>query len=142
MAHATGILQGTLLCFTAIFGLGILVGACVTTDPTNEARSPEASSALVLKDIDLSLPLNVQVARLPGVFLSKSGELRIRRALGPPLVVVDGRQLGIGGLATLDPADVARIEIVKGPQTASYGQRGMRGVLEVTTKHEMARRRR
>lgn len=117
--------------------ISALTGGCITTD---EARSQNASSAHVLKDINFSVPLNVQVARLPGVSMSKSGALRVRRALSPPLIVVDGTQMAIkhGDLSFLNPADVASIEVVKGPEAAFYGQLGISGVIEVTTKHEEA----
>lgn len=117
--------------------ISMLAGGCL---PTDRIRSTAGSSGQVLEDIHFADPLNVQVARLPGVFMSKSGELRIRRALDPPLIVVDGTQMAIrrGDLSFLDPAEVARIEVVKGPETAYYGQLGVNGVIKVTTKHEIA----
>lgn len=139
MCIRSGIPNHVTLIFTSVFIVTMLTAGCTSTD---EVRPRSTSSALVLEDINLSLPLNVQVARLPGVFLSRSGELRIRREQGPPLIVVDGTQMAVGGLSFLDPADIARIEVVKGPATAFYGQRGMRGVIVVTTKHEAAVRRR
>lgn len=113
----------------------VVSAGCISTD---DVHNRSGDSALVLDDINLALPLNVQIARLPGIVLSKSGELRVRRAQGPPLIVVDGTQMGVGGasLSYIDPAEVARVELVKGPETAFYGQRGMHGVIKVTTKHE------
>jgi TonB-dependent SusC/RagA subfamily outer membrane receptor len=51
-----------------------------------------------------------------------------------PLVVVDGMITG-GGLDDLDPADVERIEVLKGSASAAiYGARGQTGVIEITTR--------
>jgi len=67
-----------------------------------------------------------------------------------PLVVVDGVIMGSrgpdifgstitaspGGLQELNPDDIDRIEILKGPAASTlYGSMGMHGVVLVTTKH-------
>lgn len=50
------------------------------------------------------------------------------------LVVVDGVPAGTR-LSEIDPMDVERIEILRGPNAAAaYGSRGQAGVIEITTK--------
>lgn len=56
---------------------------------------------------------------------------------GEPLVVLDGQPLAQGAreLLLINPADVARIEVLKDAgSTALYGVRGTNGVLLVTTR--------
>ncbi len=80
----------------------------------------------------------VDVRSLPGGGVS----VRIRGAysvLGTePLYVVDGLPEIVGpngALADLDPNDVQRIEVLKGPEAAAlWGERGSNGVVVVTTK--------
>lgn len=71
--------------------------------------------------------------------------LRIRNASAnagnaAPLVVIDGMPLPRGGgigsaLAGIDPADIARIEILKDAgSAAAYGSEGVNGVVLITTK--------
>ncbi len=84
--------------------------------------------------------------RFPGVqvFAAPGGgiEVRIRgatsvNASNEPLYVVDGYPLpaGTGGLLGINPADVARIEVLKSAgEVGEYGVRGANGVVRVTTK--------
>lgn len=55
-----------------------------------------------------------------------------------PLYVVDGLPVDVEegrGLSFLDPADIARIDILKDPaETSMYGVRGANGVVLITTK--------
>jgi TonB-dependent SusC/RagA subfamily outer membrane receptor len=71
--------------------------------------------------------------------------LRIRNASAnagnaAPLIVLDGMPLPRGGglgsaLAGIDPADIARIEILKDAgSAAAYGSDGVNGVVLITTK--------
>jgi len=51
-----------------------------------------------------------------------------------PLYVVDGHVVSGATIAQLDPADVARVEVVEGAAAASlYGSRGAEGVVQITT---------
>jgi TonB-dependent SusC/RagA subfamily outer membrane receptor len=85
--------------------------------------------------------------RFPGVhvFRTRSGgfSVRIRGpgtivGSGEPLYVVDGTPVEVDpvlGLSWLNPADVARIEVLKNPaETSLYGVRGANGVIIITTK--------
>jgi TonB-dependent SusC/RagA subfamily outer membrane receptor len=65
--------------------------------------------------------------------------VRIRGALGEPLWVIDGIPAppGIAPpalLAGITPADVARIDVLKGSSAAVYGMRGVNGVILVTLR--------
>jgi TonB-dependent SusC/RagA subfamily outer membrane receptor len=85
------------------------------------------------------------VGRFPGVqvFQTPQGiSVRIRgttsvRGSNEPLYVIDGFPIdaGPGGLVALNPADVARIEVLKDAgSTAQYGIRGANGVVLITAK--------
>jgi len=68
--------------------------------------------------------------------------IRIRGATTPgarePLYVVDGMPVEVTpgrGLDWLNPADIARIDVLKNPaETSMYGGRGANGVILITTK--------
>lgn len=68
------------------------------------------------------------------------GSIRIRgnrslKATNEPLYVVDGVPLQSGGIETLNPRDIASIDILKdASSTAIYGSRGANGVVLITTK--------
>jgi vitamin B12 transporter len=50
------------------------------------------------------------------------------------LLLVDGRPAGTANLATINPNDIERIEVLKGPASALYGSQAMGGVVNVITK--------
>jgi vitamin B12 transporter len=50
------------------------------------------------------------------------------------LVLIDGRPSGVSNLATLDPAIIERIEVVRGPASSLYGSSAMGGVVNVVTR--------
>lgn len=58
-----------------------------------------------------------------------------------PLLVVDGLPIAwnvTGALAGINPADVARIDVLKdGASTAIFGSRGANGVILITTKRTL-----
>jgi vitamin B12 transporter len=47
------------------------------------------------------------------------------------LVLVNGRRAGTANLSKLSPADVARIEIVRGPASVVYGSQAIGGVVNL-----------
>ena len=52
-----------------------------------------------------------------------------------PLVIIDGMSSDLRTMASIYPADIEKINILKDiTQTATYGSRGSAGVIEVTTK--------
>ncbi len=85
--------------------------------------------------------------RFPGVEVIRlaSGDISVRIRGGSsimgsnePLYVIDGMEIspGAGGaLVGINPADIARIEVLKDVgSTALYGVRGANGVIVITTK--------
>jgi TonB-dependent SusC/RagA subfamily outer membrane receptor len=76
--------------------------------------------------------------RVPGVMVT-GDKVQIR---GPnsfvlstePLYLIDDVPVDASAISTLNPQDVERIEILKGPSTAIYGSRGANGVIAVYTK--------
>ncbi|MGH7240396.1 MAG: TonB-dependent receptor plug domain-containing protein, partial [Candidatus Saccharimonadales bacterium] len=89
---------------------------------------------------------NILEGRIPGAQItSQSGapgtgttiEIRGSRSItasNEPLYVIDG-VIGAGDLNTINPADIASIEVLKDASaTAIYGSRGANGVIIITTK--------
>ena len=83
------------------------------------------------------------IGRFPGVQVLRTPQglsVRIRGSAvgsGEPLYVLDGTPLEnvAGGLVTLNPSDIAKIEVLKDiAATASYGVRAANGVILITTK--------
>lgn len=50
------------------------------------------------------------------------------------LLLVDGRPAGTVNIATINPADIERIEVLKGSASALYGSSAMGGVINIITK--------
>ena len=87
-------------------------------------------------------------SRLSGVVVTRTADggysVRVRggassfMANEEPLYVIDGVPFQVQdgrGLSFLNPADVARIDLLKNPsETAIYGVRGANGVIVITTK--------
>ena len=67
-------------------------------------------------------------------FLTLRGLSSAQGGLPPVSFVVDGVQLGSNDFINQDILDVERIEILKGPQGALYGQGAIAGAIVVTTK--------
>lgn len=88
------------------------------------------------------------LATVPGLTVSQNGafggvaSVRIRGALSEQtLVLLDGVQVndpsspgGGFNFATLDPNDIARIEVLRGPQSTLYGSNAIGGVINIITK--------
>ena len=53
-----------------------------------------------------------------------------------PLFVIDGMPVESGMLVGINPADVARIDVIKDATASSYGVRGANGVVLITTKRD------
>src|SRR5688572_21417632 len=49
------------------------------------------------------------------------------------LLLIDGRPAGAANIATINPSDIERIEVLKGPASALYGAQAMGGVVNVIT---------
>lgn len=50
------------------------------------------------------------------------------------LLLLDGRPAGTTNLSTINPGNIERIEVLKGPASALYGSQAMGGVVNVITK--------
>ena len=81
--------------------------------------------------------LDMIQGRIPGVMVSGNNVL-IR---GPstfigsnePLFLIDNIPVDISAVQTMNPQDVDRIEVLKGPSAAIYGARGSNGVIAIFT---------
>jgi TonB-dependent SusC/RagA subfamily outer membrane receptor len=106
----------------------------------------QSATAEELKNIRVKRVEELLVGRFPGVHVVPtptggfSVRIRAAAALGDtePLYVVDGMAVEVSpgrGLDWLDPADIARIDVLKNPaETSMYGGRGANGVIIITTK--------
>jgi len=117
--------------------------------PISLTKLPGSVSVLTESDIKASgaLQLTDLIRGLPGVSLAQSGspggltELRVRGSeTNHLLILIDGvvsNDIGQGSLvdlAHLTSANVVRIELLRGPQSARWGSGAIGGVLSITTK--------
>jgi len=76
--------------------------------------------------------------QVPGVRVT-SGNTIIIRGINSvngsiePLFVVNKAAVSLTSFANINPADIKKITVLKGPDAAIYGLRGANGVIEVTT---------
>lgn len=114
--------------------------------------SRTGSSVIVVEEEDLrrsgDITLGDFLARLPGVSFTQTGgfgqpgTLRIRGAGNNMLAVfIDGIPVsdpasvdGSFDFGTLGTADISRIEVIKGAQSALFGSGAMAGVVQITTR--------
>jgi TonB-dependent starch-binding outer membrane protein SusC len=128
----------------------------IVTGYTEQARSRITGSISTVSERQIeSIPVatfeQMLQGRSPGVFItSGSGQpgtastVRIRGSgsitgSNDPLYVMDGVPIGANDFASINPADIASIAILKDASaTAQYGSRGSNGVILVTTKRGRA----
>lgn len=67
-------------------------------------------------------------------FLTMRGISSAQGALPPVSIVIDGVQIGSNDFLNQDILDVERIEVLKGPQGALYGQGAIAGAINIVTK--------
>lgn len=124
----------------------------VTANRRNQPLSEIGTSMSVISDADIALGQYNYVldalADTPGVSISQNGSfggtasVSIRGAGGDNTVIlVDGVQLndpsspgGSYNFAGLDPYNISRIEVLRGPQSVLYGSDAIGGVINVITK--------
>lgn len=95
----------------------------------------------VLDADDVTIPISTMERfisnRLPGIVI-RGRSIVIRggssfSSTNEALIMVDGREMDTGTFLDMNPADVKRIEVLRGPRAALYGRRGANGVLIVST---------
>ena len=117
--------------------------------PVQLSKLPASVSVLTEQDIQASGAVQITelIRGLPGVSIAQSGspgsltEIRVRGSESNHLLVlIDGvvaNDVGQGSLidlAHLTSANVVRIELLRGPQSALWGSGAVGGVLSITTK--------
>ena len=124
----------------------ILVSASLL--PIARSRSASAVSVIDREQLKNRLALDVSdlLRDVPGMSVSRSGvmgsqtQVRMRGAeANHVLVLIDGIEANDPSLgdetswASLSAADVQRIEVLRGPQSALYGSDAMAGVISIET---------
>jgi vitamin B12 transporter len=126
------------------------LGQVVVTATRTEVqrnKTPQSITVISRKDIEttgaqeftdlLKKNAAVNIVQYPGLlagtsirgFRPQTGGLNQR-----VLLLIDGRPAGTGNLATINPSDIERIEVLKGPASALYGSQAMGGVVNVITR--------
>ena len=118
-----------------------------TRSAVEKNKTPQSIEVITQKDIELTpaqeftdiLKKNsaINVIQYPGLsagvgirgFRPQFSGLNQRT-----LLLVDGRPAGTVNLATINPGDIERIEVLKGPASALYGSQAMGGVVNVITR--------
>jgi TonB-dependent SusC/RagA subfamily outer membrane receptor len=138
------------LTFAALLGgIAVTFAACApkaaTPTPGRTAQGRPSTDSAETRADGRSMR-ELFTGRFPGVQVFEAPDggisIRIRGAgtiygSGEPLYVVDGVQLqsGSGGLLFIDPASIAKIEVLKDVgSTAIYGVQGANGVIVIKTK--------
>lgn len=97
----------------------------------------------VLRPQDLTMPppsgniLESLQGRVAGLQIYRSGINDFRatiRGYGEPLYLLDGIPVSPGTVSAMNPWDISRVEVLKGPEAAIYGGRAGGGVIAFYTK--------
>lgn len=121
----------------------IVSGGLAPVDADTYGRAVDVITAADFERRGLTTVQNALRA-LPGVAVNSTGDsftqVRIRGGEGNHvLVLIDGVEANSSGsgeyyFAGLDLANVERIEVLRGPQSALYGANAMSGVISIITK--------
>lgn len=122
----------------------------VTATRTQQTMDETLASVSVLnsEQIRLLQPQNLfdLLSHLPGVDMSRNGSHGSKTSLylrgtndGQTLILVDGVRISSATLGTtsiqyLDPEQIERIEVVRGPRSSLYGSEAIGGVIQIFTK--------
>src|SRR5215207_7923336 len=121
--------------FVASIAVVLFTGACSSrqTEPIVGPMGPrQQGDPNVLDAEDVSIPISTMerfiANRLPGIVI-RGRSIVIRgggsfSSSNEALIVVDGREMDTGTFLDMNPADVKRIEVLRGPEGALYGRRG------------------
>lgn len=99
-----------------------------------------AVSMVKVRDSDAIVYTNMTdylIGRIPGLNVTSDGKIRIRginsiNGPGDPLVLMDGTE--ISDINSINPLDVAKVDVLKDASAAIYGVRGANGVILITMK--------
>ena len=106
------------------------------------AAGTNGRSVDVLEADDVTIPIRTMerfiANRLPGIVV-RGRSIVIRgtstfSSTNEALIMVDGRDMPTGVFLNMNPAEVERIEVLRGGEAAFYGRRGANGVIVVTTQ--------
>lgn len=132
--------------FACVASIGVMLftGGCSSrqTGPiVGDVGPRQQGDVNVLDADDVTIPISTMerfiANRLPGIVI-RGRSIVIRggssfSSTNEALIVVDGREMDTGTFLDMNPADVQRIEVLRGPEAALYGRRGANGVLVVST---------
>jgi TonB-dependent SusC/RagA subfamily outer membrane receptor len=116
------------------------VGPVVGSEPARLTRGD------ILEADDVAFPASTMerflANRLAGVVVRQAGNsqsIQIRgsssfSSSNEALIMVDGREFTTQDFLLVNPADVKRIQVLRGGNAAIYGRRGANGVLVVTMR--------
>jgi vitamin B12 transporter len=147
LAASTAIFASPVLAQDEPYDLGtIFVSGGLT--PIEGSAYGRAGSVLTEEEIEKRNAVYVAdlLRSLPGVSVSRTGafgsvtQVRLRGHEGNhTLVLIDGVEVAAPNTAEYDfsgllAADIERIEVIRGPQSALYGSNAVGGVISITTK--------
>lgn len=147
VALATAGLAGTLQASEEIIKLEeVVVTASRTAQSVDEALAPV--TVITRKEIERSLATSVPelLSKTPGMQVATNGGAGSLSSIylrgtktAQALVLVDGQKInsassGVSPLQYLDPEDIERIEIVRGPRSSLYGADAIGGVIQIFTR--------
>ena len=130
--------------FLASIAVLLFTAGCSSrqTEPVVASDGPmQRGDVNVLDADDVTIPISTMerfiANRLPGIVI-RGQSIVIRgnstfSSTNQALIVVDGRAMDTVTFLDMNPADVERIEVLRGSEAALYGRRGANGVLVVTT---------
>lgn len=129
---------------------GAMLGEVVVTATKRSAKVQELPDSIKVLDALVLERANVQNLRgfvqlTPNLivretfrsnetFLTMRGISSAQGALPPVAFVVDGIQLGSNDFINQDLLDISRIEVLRGPQGALYGQGAIAGAINIVTR--------
>ncbi len=144
---ATTALFGTSAAAQQAYDLGTIVLSGGFT-PVEASKYGRSASVITQEEIEAQNARYVSdiLRTVPGVFVSRAGAIgaltavRLRGHEGKhTLVLIDGVEVaapdsGVYDFSGLLAQDIARIEVLRGPQSSIYGSNTIGGVISITTK--------
>jgi hemoglobin/transferrin/lactoferrin receptor protein len=141
-----------IICFVngspPVFAANLLEEIVVTATRTEKVIQNSPYAVSVITEDELNFKPEDQLAELmrdlPGIYVSDAGQagqlrLRIRGEEARRMaMLVDGQEFGdhreVGVPLLIDPAEIERIELVRGPASVLYGPKAMGGVVNIITR--------